>query len=199
MAIERVVWEMFSGGVHRNAFDSDIQTDPQRWTGYHGDLVGDTTTLVAHPEGPRIGGETSQSFLTLPVAAVTPGDSWEGTWALGQLDLTGEMQITATEVGDDRVVVEFAGTGSGVRTATDLVKIDIVYTTDAEISGRAVIDAATGWVESMSIDIAATGTIEVTSTGFWNEVRPLAGSAELQVGVPMPVTYQIHIETTTLG
>ena len=65
-------------------------------------------------------------------------------------------------------------------------------------TGTAVIEAGTGWVTSMTMDIAASGTIEVTSTGFWQEIRPLAGSAELNAGVPMPVTYVIHIETTTV-
>jgi len=196
MRFDRVIWEMFSAGVHRNGFDSDVD-DSEWWYAYHGDLVGDSTTLTVDPDGPRIGGETSQSFLTLPAAPVAPGDAWEGEWALGDPRLSGTMTITATEVGDDVVWVSFAGTGSGTRVVDEIVEIDLEYLTEGEITGTAVIDAGTGWIRSMTMDINAEGTIEVTSTGFWHEIRPLAGSNELEVGFPMPVTYVIHIETTT--
>jgi len=197
MTFARVTWEMFSGGVHRNAFDSAAGGDPEDWYGIQGDLAGDTSTLTVAPQGPRITSNSSQSFLTLPAAPVTAGDTWQGEWALGDPRLSGTMTITAIEVGDDRVRVSFAGTGSGTRVVEDMFLLDIEYTTEAEISGTALIDAGTGWLRSMTMDIRAEGTIEVTSGGLWMGIRPLAGSRELQAGVPMPVTYAIHIETTT--
>jgi hypothetical protein len=196
MTFDRVIWEMFSAGVHRNGFDSDVD-DEGLWWGYHGDLVGDTTTLTVSSDGPRIDGNTSQSFLTLPAAPVAPGDTWESEWALADPRLSGTMTVTATEVGNEVVRVSFEGTGSGTRTTGEIAEIELEYITEGDITGTAVIDAATGWVRSMTIDIDAEGTIEVTSTGIWFGIRPLAGSAELAVGIPMPVTYVIHIETTT--
>jgi hypothetical protein len=198
MSFDRVVWEMYSAGVHRNAFDTATDDDPDRWYGYHGDLAGDTRNLTVEPEQPRIGGDTSQSFLTLPAAPIAAGDTWEGEWALGDPRLSGTMTITADEVGDDTVRVSFSGTGDGRRVTEDMISVDLIYETEGSVTGTAVIDAATGWIRTMVIDLNAEGTLQATSGGFWNGIRPLAGSRELQVGPVMPVSYLIHIETTTI-
>ncbi len=198
MTFSRVAWEMYSAGVHRNQFDTADDDDPDEWYGDQGDLALETLRLAVGPAGPRIDSRSSHSFLVLPAVPVAVGDTWEGRWSLNEPEMTGTMIITATAVDAGEVRVSFEGTGDGTRLVRDMIKADLDYFTEGEISGTAVIDADTGWLRSMTVDIEAAGTIEIASDGFWQAIRPLAGSSELLIGVPMPVTYEIRIETRTI-
>jgi hypothetical protein len=198
MTFSRVAWEMYSAGVHRNAFDTANDDDPDEWYGDQGDLALETFRMTVAPAGPRIDSRSSHSFLVLPTVPVAVGDTWEGRWALNEPEMAGTMTVTATAVDTDEVRVSFEGTGDGTRLVRDMIKADLDYFTEGEISGMAVIDADTGWLRSMTVDIEAAGTIEITSDGFWQDIRPLAGSDQLLIGVPMPVTYTIRIETRTI-
>jgi hypothetical protein len=200
MTYERVTWEMFTGGVHYNAFDTD--RDPEdRWYGDQGDLALKTRGWKLQPAGPAsINSELFPSFLPLPAEEVGTGSSWEGRWSLGDPRLAGPMTITVTGAGEETVEVAFEGTGSGTRTISDPIKLDLSFDTEATMSGTAVIESGTGWVRSMTVEIDAEGTIEVTSGGFYQNIRPLAPFLdEVPLGSPIPATYEIRMETVTVG
>jgi len=164
------------------------------WYGVQVDLAFDVSDLMVEPEDPRIGARESFSFLNLPATAVVEGDTWDSDWGLNEPALRGSMTVTATSVGDDEIRVSFDGWGEGFHKIDRQFRAAYGLRTAAATSRTAVIDTATGWLRSVVADIAAEGTIEVTTTGFWDGIRPLAGSSERDIGVEMPTTYTIRIE-----
>jgi len=196
MAMDRIIWEMFSAGVHRNAFDTD--DDPNDPYGLQGDLVGESYRWTVDATGPGINRQSSRSFLTLPGIAVAEGDTWESRWALNDPSLSGDMTVTVTSVTEDEVRVSLEGTGTGRATVALTARPDYELVTEGTITGTAVIDRATGWIRTMDVAIAGEGTTKVTSGGFWSGIRPLAGSSTLDIGLEMPTTYTIRIETRTI-
>jgi len=206
MEIDRVIWEIAStvgNHTHGASLDSDVNTDHGEPPGPLADVIGFRATLNLYPDGPGSlpplhRRRTSFSLIDLPVSAVTEGDSWVSDWGLDKPALLGTVTVTVTSIDDEQVWVALEGTGTGSKTYLEVPLARYELVTAASVSGTAVIDRATGWVQSVDVDIEAEGTIEFTTQGVWMGLRPLFSQDDLDIGVEMPTTYTIRIETRTV-